>query len=144
MSNPQITLSQFYMGRDISHSWLLTADLRKEAAVTVSKVNKLLNRIGPSVTFETSPRTGSIVSSGWRPPDVNAGTPGAAVRSKHMVCRAVDLYDPDGDIDEWCMSPAGLAAMAEEGIWLEHPAATKGWSHWQTVPPGSGNRVFYP
>lgn len=143
MENPQITLAQYLMGRDISHGLMLSTDLRREAQRTVEVVNKLLLRV-TGVTWDISPRTGSIVSSGWRPPDVNAGTPGAAPRSKHLLCRAVDLYDPDGDIDEWCMSTAGQAAMTEVGIWLEHPSATKGWSHWQTVPPGSGRRVFYP
>ena len=141
--NPQITLAQYFMGRDVSHGHLLGPDMRREAARTVEVVNQLLLRM-TGVDFETSPRTGSIVSSGWRPPDINSGTPGAAPRSKHLMCRAVDLYDPDGDIDEWCYSTVGLVAMADVGLWLEHPAATKGWCHLQTVPPGSKRRVFFP
>lgn len=145
MTNPQITLADYLMGRDISHGLMLSVDLRREAQRTVETVNALLARVPPgAVSWDINPRTGTIVSSGWRPPDINAGTPGAAVRSKHVICRAVDLYDPDGDIDEWCMTAVGQAALTECGIWLEHPSATKGWSHWQTVPPGSGRRVFYP
>ena len=143
MSNPQITVADYFMGRDITHGLMLGPDLRREAARTVEVVNKLLQRM-EGVSWDINPRTGTIVSSGWRPPDVNAGTPGAAAKSKHLICRAVDLYDPDGDIDEWCMSAEGQASLAEVGLWLEHPAATKGWCHLQTVPPGSGRRVFYP
>ena len=83
-------------------------------------------------------------NSGWRPPAVNAATPGAALRSKHMLCQAIDVHDPEGLIDNWLMTPQGQDALTKIGLWLEHPSATKGWSHWQTVPPGSGNRVFYP
>ena len=143
MPAPQITVADYFMGRDITHGLMLGPDLRREAARTVEVVNKLLQRV-QGVSWDINPRTGTIVSSGWRPPDVNAGTLGAAPKSKHLICRAVDLYDPDGDVDEWCMSGAGQGALAEVGLWLEHPAATKGWCHLQTVPPGSGRRVFYP
>jgi hypothetical protein len=145
MSNPQITVADYFMGRDITHGLMLSPDMRLEAARTVDLVNRFLARVPPgAVTWHINPRTGNILSSGWRPPDINARTPGAAPRSKHIMCRAADLYDPEGDIDEWCMSAEGLRVLAEIGLWLEQPAATKGWCHVQSVPPGSGNRVFYP
>jgi hypothetical protein len=90
------------------------------------------------------PVTKTHVSSGWRPPAVNAAQRGAAVNSKHMTGRAVDVYDPDGDLDEWLMTGDGQRALKEIGLWLEHPSATKGWSHLQSIPPRSQNRVFYP
>ena len=55
---------------------------------------------------------------------------------------AVDLYDPYGEIDKWCMD--NKTVLAEFGVWLEHPDATPGWCHLQVVPPRSGNRVFRP
>ena len=61
-----------------------------------------------------------------------------------MTCEAIDLYDPDGDLDEWLLSDAGQRAMADLGLWHEHPSATKGWAHLQTKPPRSGRRTFYP
>lgn len=140
----QITLADYFMGRDVSHALLLGHDMRREAARTVEVANQLLQALPGWVTLDINPRTGTLVASGWRPPDINAGTPGAKPNSKHLKCQALDLYDPDGDIDEWCSSPAGLAALEQLGLWLEHPAATKTWCHVQTVPPGSGRRVFYP
>lgn len=38
----------------------------------------------------------------------------------------------------------GVDRLAVHGIWLEHPEATPGWSHWQSVGVRSGNRVFRP
>lgn len=139
-----ITLTDYFMGRDVTHGHLLGSDLRHNAGIMVELANKLLVLAKTAgVSLESSPRTGTIVSSGWRPPDINAGTPGAAVRSLHMRCQALDLYDPDGDLDEWLLASAETV-LKDLGLWLEHPAATKGWAHIQSVPPRSGRRVFYP
>lgn len=94
------------------------------------------------VKFPDNPATHSGVSGqtfgGFRPQDCPIGAP----NSNHKEGRAVDRYDPDGIIDLWCM--AHLDRLQAHGIWLEHPDSTAGWSHWQSVPPKSGNRVFRP
>lgn len=127
-----ITLEEYYMGRDKKYPDQLTDELRLNAQDTVDKANQLLARFGES----------RKVNSGWRPPAVNAAIPKAAKKSNHMRCLAIDLDDDDGDLDDWCMS--NLSVLEELGLWMEHPAATKGWCHVQTVPPRSGRRVFYP
>lgn len=138
-----IMLLDYWMGRDQKYAASLTDELRKNALQTVAKANMLLTRLlADKVPLEASPITHTLVSSGWRPAEVNAQTPGAAVRSKHMTCQAIDIYDPEGLIDDWCMEHLG--ALEAIGLWLEHPSATKGWTHWQIVPPRSGKRVFYP
>ena len=58
-----------------------------------------------------------------------------------MLCKACDLEDVDGKLDKWCMD--NLHILAEIGLWLEHPSATKTWCHIQTVPPKSGKRVYF-
>ena len=129
-----ITLPDYWMGRDREYALSLTPDIERNAARTVLLANSLLSRFGES----------RKVKSGWRPPAINSATPNAATNSKHMTGLAIDLADPDGDLDDWCMSTFGLAQLADIGLWLEHPSATKGWTHWQSIPPKSGNRVFYP
>jgi hypothetical protein len=96
------------------------------------------------VLFVANQASGSLVSSGWRPPVVNANTPNASRTSLHMTGRAIDLYDPQNRIDDWTFTPQGLALLAELGLWLEHPEATPGWCHLQDRPPASGCRVFRP
>ena len=139
----QITLQDYLMGRDQAHPGELTEFIARDATATVMRVNDLLAKaVKAGVTIDINPKTGTPVSSGWRPYAVNAATPGAAVRSKHMTGQACDLYDPDGDLDDFCLSnPELLQAL---GLWLEHPSATKGWCHVQTIAPRSGKRVFYP
>ena len=110
----------------------LTSELQGNAQVTVDKVNQLLLTFGEE----------RGLTSGWRPLSVNRAVPGAALYSNHTKCRAADLADPLGDLDEWALD--NPLVLEDLGLWLEHPSATKGWCHVQTVPPKSGKRVFYP
>ena len=51
------------------------------------------------------------------------------------------------DLDDWLLSVADTV-LKDLGLWMEHPAATKGWAHVQLRPQGSyartGRRWFYP
>ncbi len=129
-----ITLADYWMGRDKEYPLAMTPEIERNAERTVQLANALLARFGE----------GRKVNSGWRPPAVNASIPNAAPRSKHMMGQAIDLSDPEGDLDDWLMSADGHKALEELGLWMEHPAATKGWAHLQPVPARSGRRVFYP
>lgn len=127
-----ITLADYWMGRDRTHAADLTAAIRASAEVTVERINRLL----------AAAKVSGKVSSGWRPPAINAGVKGAAKRSKHMTGQASDLADPKGDLGRWCLD--NVAELERIGLWLEHPSATPTWCHLQTVPPKSGRRVFHP
>jgi hypothetical protein len=102
-------------------------------------VNQLL------ADFYASQPQGSYrtVNSGWRPPEVNASTSGAARNSKHMTGEACDLSDDDEMLDSWLLG-AGRPSLVRIGLWQESPQSTPRWAHVQCVPPPSGNRVFIP
>lgn len=110
----------------------LTDEMQTDAQITVDKANQLLVQFGED----------REITSGWRPIEVNRLVAGAALYSNHTRCLAVDIYDPHGDLDEWCLGHPEV--LEEIGLWQEHPASTKGWCHVQIIPPKSGNRVFYP
>lgn len=133
-----ITLADYWQGRDKQYESELTDQIIANAMRTIERANLLLTRY-KAVTNDTEIRK---VNSGWRPAAVNLSIANAAPRSKHMTGEAVDISDPEGDLDEWCL--ANLEVLADLELWQEHPAATKGWCHVQTVPPKSGRRVFYP
>lgn len=114
-------------------------DVVEHATELVPKVNTMLaHAAADGIECAVDPQ----LASGWRPPEFNSTVPNAAPNSKHMTGQAVDVRDPDGELDAWCMT--NLETLADLGLWMEHPAATKGWTHVQTVAPRSGNRVFYP
>lgn len=121
------TVDEYLMGRKAG----LTFELLENAIDTVEKVNLLLEAFGKD----------RRITSGYRPAAVNSAV-GGAKRSNHMLCKACDLSDADEQLDTWCMN--NLKELERIGLWLEHPSATKGWCHVQTVPPRSGNRVFKP
>lgn len=125
-----ITRDEILMGRD------------KQAPLTgLMEVNlkKLLQAVNKLRAAYNKPM---IVSSGYRPAAINATIPGAAKKSNHMACLAVDFADRDGKLAEYCLN--NLKLLEEFGLWMEDPAHTKGWVHLQRVPPRSGNRVFKP
>lgn len=138
-----ITLEQYFMGRDATYAADLTPNIVRNATDLLERVNRLIERMGNAVTWENHPVNRSLVSSGWRPPAVNAATAGAAMHSHHMTGCAVDLYDPHGELDDWLLEMLPVIG-GEFGLYLEHPASTKGWAHLQNVAPRSGRRVFYP
>lgn len=141
----RIDLQQYLAGRAEIYPGEFTDEVKKNAEDTVGKVNSLLAVLeAQGVSLEAHPRTMSMVSSGWRPPQINGQVKNAAPKSKHMTAQACDIYDPEGEIDDYLISEGGQRVLASLGLWLEHPSATKSWSHVQTVPPRSGRRVFYP
>jgi hypothetical protein len=82
-----------------------------------------------------------VVSSGYRPPEINAKVDGAA-KSWHQEVAALDIQDTTGEVWTYCMD--NLEACAALGLWLEDRRWTPTWVHLQIYPPASGNRVFIP
>jgi hypothetical protein len=128
----EITLEEYYMGRDVTHSEELSDAHRYNAKITVDRANALLEAFGEE----------RRVTSGWRPAGINAATPNASPVSKHVLCQAVDLEDKTGTLDQWCAEHEDV--LAQIGLWREASSATPTWTHIQIVPPHSGHRVFYP
>lgn len=140
-----ITLADYFG----SHKEQPTEEVQMAARELLLRVNALLASCG----FKTG------VASGWRPPLYNAelrrqwvesgGKQGAntAVNSKHMTGLAVDLKDnSDQQIAKYLN--ANQQHLVSHGLWMESPLDTKGkwsnWTHLQSVPPKSNNRVFRP
>ncbi len=125
-----ITKDELTMGRDKTFPDDYTEQIS-------DNLDDLLVRINVIRTAYNKPM---IVSSGFRPPSINAGTPGAAPHSNHMLGLAVDIQDLDGALWNWCMQ--NLQLFKDNGLYLEDRRWTKGWCHWQSIKPGSGKRIF--
>lgn len=136
-----ITLNQYVGPHRSSHDW--TPEREQNATRLLAACVALeVEMARGGVAFPDNPKTLSGVSGttfgGFRPQDCPIGAP----NSSHKEGLAVDRYDPRGEIDVWCM--AHQDRLAAHGIYIEHPSATPGWSHWTIKAPRSGNRVFYP
>ena len=122
---------------DVTDSRIENAESLLDACADLEAIARM-----DGVEFPINPNTGTQVSGsefgGFRPQSCRVGVPSSA----HKEAEAVDRYDPTGDIDKWCMK--NLSKLEACGIYIEHPSATEGWSHWSIRRPKSGNRVFYP
>lgn len=111
------------------------------ADVMLDKVNALLRHCDRmQVKSQINPKTGTQISGegngGFRPKDCPVG----AKNSAHKQGRAVDVYDPDGKLDELIDDKL----LEQYGLYREAPVATPTWVHLQDRPPGSGKRTFQP
>lgn len=136
-----VSLEQ-YFGPWLQHKDA-TEEVKDEASVMLTAVNLLLSYMfNDGVNLRINPATMSFVSGktfgGFRPQDCPQG----ASKSSHKMGQGVDLYDPENEIDTWCM--ANLDKLEELNLHMEHPDATKSWCHLTTRAPKSGKTVFMP
>ena len=131
-----------YLGPYKGHSDF-TPERQRNATDLLMKSNLLLSHIAAGgVTLRPDPDTKCMISGngngGFRPQNCTTG----AKLSNHKDGSGIDISDPLGMIDIWCLCNEKI--LIEVGIWLEHPLSTEGWSHWQRVPPKSGRRYYLP
>jgi uncharacterized protein YcbK (DUF882 family) len=112
-----------------------TPEYLANAQKLLVQVNALLNDLNIK---------SAVVSSGWRPPQINATTPNAAKRSLHMVCLAVDILDnKNQDLAKLIASKPDL--LRKYGLWLEDPNSTRNWVHLDLgVRSDRPSRIFLP
>ena len=68
------------------------------------------------------------------------------MKSKHMFSQAVDIADPNQELQEWCKDNQDL--LRSIGLWMEDFSKSPNWVHIQIVPYGSykegGSLWFMP
>jgi uncharacterized protein YcbK (DUF882 family) len=62
------------------------------------------------------------------------------MKSRHLIGAAVDISDPKLELTAWLKADEAYLNDAE--LWCEQ--GNKDWTHFQIVPPASGNRWFLP
>lgn len=142
-----ITLTMYWVGRDLIFPEQCTLEVRRNALELVTRANGLFAAMAEEGIEPAIDRfTNTPVASGWRPRGVNSRTANAAEFSTHIYGEGIDVQDhPDRRIARWCLR--NLNRMLEIGIWAEDPRWTGGldpWVHWQSVPPRSGRRIYIP
>ena len=137
---PVITLEQYFGAK------LHTNDHELSAMVLLARVENLLAeaRLAGAYYDWIDTDTGCTISGskggsgdgGFRGPDSKTG----ARRSAHREAKAVDLYDPHGELDQWITDEC----LLKHDLYREEPSATPGWCHLQVRPTASGRRTFIP
>lgn len=124
----KISETEYLMGRDKAAP--LTPTMRTNMEKLLIAVNLIRDLYGKSMS----------VSSGYRPPTVNAATPNASKTSCHLTCEAVDFGDKDRKLVQWLLR--NMDILEKAGLYMESPINTPTWVHLQTRAPRSGKRVF--
>lgn len=57
------------------------------------------------------------------------------MRSKHLIGAAVDIYDPNQELQAWCKNNEAL--LNSIGVWCEDFSTTTNWVHFQCQPYAS-------
>lgn len=136
----QLQITDYFQCEGDSRSVLVALDkvLRDNAGTLLTRVNRLMRQFGEN----------RRVVRGFAP-SVECSEPFRQFNepylpSRHQTAEALDLADPEGDLDQWLLDNQRLLESC--GLWIEHPATTRGHCHLQSVPPkgGSRRRVFYP
>lgn len=148
-----ITVKQYFWQKDGSPE--CTPAICEAADALLLKVNALLESAAqlsgwvekndPDTWSPISGAKGGAGDGGFRLSTTTTG----ATHSAHRFARAVDVYDPEGKLDDWLSGfdedGGRRNAMLEEfGLYREAPGATRTWCHLQDLAPGSGRRTFSP
>jgi hypothetical protein len=129
-----ITMEQYLMGRADGMTEVLWSNARNTVM--------MINWLEAQYRIDHPDAPAWLLSSGRRTPEINAGIPGAAVRSNHLTCNAADIVDRSRALCRWAF--ANLHHLADRDLYMEDPRCTPTWMHVQVVPPLSRNRVFIP
>ncbi len=135
-----ISLEDYFRGKPHSEAQ------EAEATILLGRVHALLDEARGAGVYEDDidPDTGTQISGakggsgdgGFRLPESKTG----AKLSSHKEAKAVDIYDPQGALDDWLTDQI----LSRHGLFREAPEATTGWTHLQTKAPKSGKRTFLP
>lgn len=127
-----ISKDELLKGRDKTYASDYTQQISDNLDELLPIINQVRSTYGIPMT----------VTSGWRPPSLNASTPGAANHSLHEEGLAVDILDADGKLLAWVLQ--NLPMIKDLGIYLEDFRWTPNWVHFGIRPPKSGHRIFVP
>lgn len=123
-----ISVTEYLMGR------ATIPDLTPEQ---VANLNTIVPRANEFLEAFGKPRA---VTSGYRRPEDNAKVPQPKLKSKHLICAAVDLEDKDAEL--YRFARANIPLLEKTGLWCEERQGS--WLHLQCFPPASGKRFFIP
>ncbi len=116
----------------------LPAEAQGNIMTLLERINKVRDAYGKPMK----------VTSGFRSMDDHKriyeqkGIKVIPLKSKHLYGQAVDIYDPNKELQAWILQ--NVALMESIGLWMEDFSATPNWCHCQIVPPASGKRFFKP
>lgn len=118
----------------------LDSVIKMNLAILLQKINLIRSAYGKPMIVNSGLRSMKHHLEIYRrmippPPKVPMG-------SKHLFGLAVDISDPQHELQKWCLKNINI--LEKTGLWMEEFSYTPSWCHFQIVPPKSGKRFFIP
>jgi hypothetical protein len=109
-------------------------DVQKNLGVLLERINKVRSAWGRPMTPTSGLRSMEDHLRIYREKGITdpAKIP---MKSKHLYGQAVDISDPNRQLQQWCKQNEPL--LKAIGLWMESFDATPNWCHFQIVPYGS-------
>jgi uncharacterized protein YcbK (DUF882 family) len=121
-------------------------EIQDSLKVLLDRVNVIRIGWGMPMTVTSGLRTMEDHLRIYREKAAKAGVPfdesKVPMHSKHLFGQAVDIYDPNRALQNWCK--VNEAALEQAQLWMEDFSTTPNWCHFQICPPKSGKRWFMP
>lgn len=121
-------------------------DVQKSLKILLERVNKIRTAYGKPMTVTSGLRTKEDHIRVYKEKAAKEGKPFDDKKipwgSQHLKGCAVDVYDPNQDLQQWCLDNVDVLENVE--LWCEDFSATHSWVHFQIRAPRSGNRFFKP
>lgn len=123
-----------------------SSEIQMNLLILLERVNKVRTAYNKPMTPTSGLRTMEDHLRIYREKAEKAGVPFDESKvpklSRHLFGMAVDIYDPNQELQKWCLENVSL--LEKIGLWMEHFSTTHNWVHFQICPPGSGDRFFFP
>ena len=116
-------------------------ELEENLTELLVKINKVRDGFGRSMTVTSGLRDKADQLRIYKAKGITDESK-IPMSSKHFFCQAVDISDPNQELQKWIKE--NISLVEKIGLWFEDFKTTTNWVHAQIVPPKSGNRFFKP
>lgn len=127
-----ITKEEILMGR-VKESEL-SSELKSNLEILLKKMNELRSKYGKPMKVTSGYRSKEDQIRIYKDKGITDVSK-IPMKSKHLYCQAVDISDPNKDLQKWCKQNESV--LKEIGLWMEDFSATPNWVHFQAVPYAS-------
>lgn len=127
-----ITKEEILMGR-VKESEL-SSELKSNLEILLKKMNELRSKYGKPMKVTSGYRSREDQIRIYKDKGITDVSK-IPMKSKHLYCQAVDISDPNKDLQKWCKQNESV--LKEIGLWMEDFSATPNWVHFQVVPYAS-------
>lgn len=127
-----ITKDEILMGR-VKESEL-SDEMKNNLQILFDKINKVRSAYGKPMTVTSGLRTMEDHLRIYKEKGITDKSK-IPMKSKHLYCQAVDISDPNQELQKWCKN--NIPLLESIGVWMEDFSATHNWCHFQSVPYGS-------